>query len=247
MESKQTRTGLKIYGQGKAQVISVKKEGPDNHKVRVTHPDIGLTKYIPFIQTPGIYRVPKLGDSCYIFFDENFHQYPIAWGHRLDEEDVKSLIGDRQDDITILYSSGADQASVGQKIELDDAEETAGIRILSFKGNKVEMLDDKDIVITHQDGATTTVGKDKIELNIKNNLITMKESGIILEDKNGNKISLGEEGITIESSKGSKVVVGETITGDAADKLSKIDEVIVSTHPHTGNLGIPTGPPVPNA
>ena len=244
MDSKLTDDGLKIYGQGKAQVIAVKSSG-DSHLVRIIHPDIGATNYIPFIQTPGIYRVPRLGDSCYIFFDENFHQYPIAWGHRLSKDLIESLVGKRADNITVLYSSGEGQDSIGHKIELDDGTKK-GIRLTTLNNHIIDIDDLSDITIKHKDGAKATVGKDKIELNIKNNLITLDSSGILLQDSNGNKIQLGGAGISIESSDGSKINVGATITVEASDTKTKVDQVIVSTHPHLGNLSVPTDKPVPN-
>ncbi|HKQ69134.1 MAG TPA: phage baseplate assembly protein V [Polyangiaceae bacterium] len=81
-----------------------------------------------------------------------------------------------------------------------------------------------------------------------NNLITLDNAGIVVEDKNGNKLTLDSAGVTI---KAAQIKVGD---GASSEKLvlgttlaSLLDsfQTALMTHTHTGNLGAPTTPPVP--
>jgi len=258
MDIKQTPEGMKIIGQGEAQVVSVKKEGK-SHFVRVTHPDIGVTTFIPFIQTPGLFRVPRVGDACYIFFDENFHQYPLAWGHRLSTELVAQLIGERADNITVIYSSGPKNDSITHKIELDDGEDS-GVRITTGGNNKIDMKNTGDITVTHNSGSFIKVNDSSIELSIKGSTLILSDSGVSIVSAKGGKVDITDSiieesndgskveiaaGVKTTSSAGSVLEVEASIEGNAADTLSKFDKVVVSTHRHSGNIGIPTSPPFP--
>lgn len=222
------QNGTKVIGIGEAVVVKVKKANMgDAHEVVINHPDLGETAYIPFIPAAGLYRVPRVGDICYVFCSENFFQYPAAWGHRISPALAKELIGDRDDNITVMYSSGAENKSVTHKIELDDGNNN-GVRITTASGQKVELSNDGDISLTHKGGPSVVMAGDKITLSA-----------------GGSTITIGSAGIEISSADGSTLEVGSTIEGKAADTLSKFDQVTVSKHSHTGNVGYPTSPPTP--
>lgn len=221
-------TGTKVIGIGEATVIRVRQTPQGTaHEVVISHPDIGETVFIPFIPAAGLYRVPRVGDTCYVFCNENFHSYPVAWGHRISPELAKQLIGDRLDNVTVLYSSGAGNDAVSHKIELDDGQ-AAGIRVTTASGHNITMSNDGDITVSHKDGGSVLVKGDTITLSA-----------------GGSSLSIGPDGISMSSAGGSSLEVGATIKGTAADALSKFDEVSVSKHQHTGNVGYPTTPPTP--
>ena len=219
-------TGYKMIGIGEAVVLEVKTQPSQlSHQVRISHPDVGETTFIPYVQNAGTYRVPRVGDTCYIFCNENFHQYPVAWGHRISPELAAQLVGSRGDNITVIYSSGKNNKSITHKIELDDGD-NPGIRISTASGHSIKLAENSDIQISHKDG-----------------------SSIVLQGSNatisagGSELSIGSDGISLKSSKGSTLNVDSSITGKASDLRSKFDEVTVANHIHTGNLGYPTTAP----
>lgn len=222
------RTGTKVIGIGEATVIRV-RQTPQGaaHEVVINHPDFGETAFIPFVPAAGLYRVPRVGDICYVFCSENFYQYQVAWGHRISPELAKQLLGDRLDNITVLYSSGANNNAVSHKIELDDGA-ASGVRVTTASGHVINMSNDGSITVQHKDGGSMTVGGDTITLSA-----------------GGSTLTIGAAGISLSGAGGSKLDVGATIKGTAADALSKFDEVSVSKHQHTGNVGYPTTPPTP--
>jgi len=248
----------KTIGQGKAKVIAVRSEA-ESHHVRVLHPEFGFTEFIPYIQTAGVYRVPRVGDNCYIFCDENFTEYPIAWGHSLSKKLISELIGEREDDITVIYSSGSNFNSITHKIELDDGENN-GIRVTTDGGNQLELKNKEEITLRHNSGSFTEVSSERILLSIKGSTIEITQNGIEITSSQGGKVSITDgiistssagssheiaDGVKSESSKGSKIEIADSILGEAADEQATFDKIVIKTHKHPGNLGYPTQPPIP--
>jgi hypothetical protein len=227
MDIFQALNGPRLIGIGEAVVLEVRKEPNQTaHQVKISHPDIGTTSFIPFIASAGMYRVPRVGDICYVFCNEGFHQYPVAWGHRISPQLASQLLGSRADNTTIIYSSGANNNKITHKIELDDGTEK-GIRLSTESGHKVNLKDDGDITVTHKDGSSLLMAGDTITISA-----------------GGSTLVVGSNGISITAATGSTLDVGATIKGTAADKRSTFDETGVATHNHTGNLGVPTTPPI---
>lgn len=226
MDLYKSATGPKIIGIGEAVVLEVRVSPTDPaHEVKISHPDLGPTEWVPYIASAGTYRVPRVGDVCYVFCNENFHQYPVAWGHRISEALAKQLVGGRADNITVIYSSGSNNDAVSHKIELDDGD-APGIRISTAAGHTVSLDDSGAITVRHKDGASTTL-----------------TGGSITLSAGGSTLKIDAQGMTVTSAGGSTLEVGATITGKAADMKSTFDEIGVATHSHTGNLGYPTSPP----
>ena len=257
MKTELTDSGSKSYGIGEAQVISVRTN--KQHFVKVFHPDFGVTEFIPFIQTPGMYRVPRVGDRCFVFCNENWTDYPMAWGHKLSVDNIAKLVGRRVDNITVIYSSGENNDTITHKIELDDGDDK-GIRISTGSGNNVTLKDQDEIEVKHRSGSFIRVEQNSIELSVQGSTITMNSNGIVLRSANGAEVDLGagvdiesnqgssvkvQGDVQTESSQGSKITVDSGIEGEAADANSKFDNVSVPRHRHNGNLGYPTAPPIP--
>lgn len=222
------QTGTKVIGIGEAVVLEVRSAANSPaHEVVILHPDLGETTFIPYVQTAGMYRAPRIGDTCYVFCSENFYQYPIAWGHRISPALAQQLVGSRADNITVVYGSGAGNNGVSHKIELDDGAGN-GIRVTTASGQQINLSNDGAITVTHKDGASMSLTGDSITLSA-----------------GGSTITIGSGGVQISGAGGSNLAVGSTINGTAGDSTSKFDNTTVSKHQHTGNLGIPTTPPTP--
>lgn len=217
------KDGLKLLGMGQALVLAVKSGSVDVHQVRIKHPDFGDTAFIPYIQTAGLLKVPAVGDVVYVFCNEAFHNYPMAWGTKLHDSVVKALLGSARNNATVIYSTDS-QNKVSHTIILDEGE-NRGVRIKTAGGNSIELKNENEIVITQVGG----------------NTVRMSASGIDIESSG--TINLKGSAVNIEAS-GSTVKVGAQVEVQASDTLSKVDGVVVKTHQHT-SFGIPTSPPLP--
>lgn len=226
MEYINTPNGLRLLGMGTAQVLAVKSGAADVHQVKIQHPDLGETPFIPYIQTSGVLKVPAVGDIVYVFCNEGFHNYPMAWGNKLHDSAVKALLGSVRNNATVIYSTGADHKTISHTIILDDGTER-GIRVKTAGGNNIELKNDSDVIITQVDGNTITMNKSGMELTA-----------------GGSKITMTPDSITF-SAGGSEMTLGAKVDIKAADGLSTVDGVIVKTHQHTGNAGYPTSAPIP--
>lgn len=236
MEYINTPNGLRLLGQGKAVVLAVSAESGDNHKVKIRHPDLGETPFIPYIQTAGIYKVPAIGDIVYVFGREGFASYPMAWGTELHSSAVKALLGNRDNRATVIYSTGKDHKSISHTIILDDGSDR-GVRIKTQGGNLIDMKNENEIKITQINGNTITMDSAGIELKRGGSTINMTPSEITA--KSGTINLLADE-INLEAS-GSTVKIDSTINGKASDTKATFDKVVISTHDHkAGNLGFPT-------
>jgi hypothetical protein len=216
MESKRTDEELKTYGQGKAQILNVRRKN-STHEVIVYNPDHGTTEWIPYVQMAGIFRVPNIGEFCYIFCDDNFHDYPIAWGHRL----TKKLI----------------ETSGGNKIEVKDEE---SITVTQKDGTKMEMTADK-IEFTVQ-GTKMILDATGIQMLSASGSALAVTSSITMSPSGGATAEMGEA-MKLASASGSELEVGTTIKGIASDTNSTFDGKSVSKHVHDCNLGFPSSPP----
>lgn len=257
MKTEKVIHGSETYGIGEAQVLSVR--GERQHQVKVYHPDFGVTEFIPFIQTPGMYRVPRVGDRCFVFCNENWTDYPMAWGHKPSEQLIADLVGARLDNITIIYSSGEDNDSISHTIELDDGDDK-GIRIKTHGNNRIIIKDKDQIEILHNSGSFFRIDQNSIELSVQGSSIVMNASGIELisaggasqkltgnvevSSSGGSTVKLTDS-ITVSAGAGSELEVGSGIQGTAADANSTFDNVSVPHHQHVGNLGFLTQPPIP--
>jgi hypothetical protein len=227
MDSYDSKNGTRVIGIGEASVIKVRPSAQGAaHEVVINHPDFGETAFIPFVASAGLYRVPRIGDTCYVFCSENFYQYPVAWGHRVSPQLASQLIGGRQDNITVLYSSGAGNNSVTHKIELDDGQAN-GIRVTTQSGQTINLRNDGNITVAHKDGASVEMSGDTITFSA-----------------GGSTLVIGPAGIIIEGAGGSKINVGANIEGTSADARAKFDNTTVAQHQHIGNLGYPTTRPI---
>jgi uncharacterized protein involved in type VI secretion and phage assembly len=110
---------------------------------------------------------------------------------------------------------------------------TPAQKVIKTVGGHVIVLDDDapSVTITDANG----------------NSITLDDKGIAVEDLNGNKLGLDSNGITL---KASTINVGDPATDSlvgftALQSALNVFATMLQSHTHVGNLGAPTGPPVP--
>lgn len=158
----------------KAKVID-NRDPEKRGRIRINHPIIGESAWIPYLKTPGLFDVPEINDVVYIEADCGHPTHCLAWGNlanskddnfKVPEEFKRSIPTNRG-----LYSPS------GHKLELDDGKsyvtgndpkskrvtlEDKGIRLTSSSGNKIWIIEEESSGIQH----------------------------ILIEDNKGNKIEL---------------------------------------------------------
>jgi uncharacterized protein involved in type VI secretion and phage assembly len=167
----------------------------------------------------GLFAVPDVGAGVWIEFEAGDLAYPIWtgtwWGP-----------GERPEG-----------ATPAQKV------------LKTLSGHKIVLDDDAgSIVVTDaNDNAVTLDGSGAKVEDANGNAVTMDSSGIVIEDLSGNSITMASSGITV---KGSVIKLGDPATDSLVaytmlDTALKQFAAMVQSHVHVGNLGAPTGPPVP--
>jgi len=235
----------KLMGQGEAKVLEVRSAAQNAHQVRVFHPDLGNTVFIPYIQTAGIYRVPRVGDVVFVFCRENFAQYPVAWGHKIEAE-LAAQLSKGADNILVIYGADANQKGISHKIELDDGADN-GVRITTKGNNQVTMKNTGDIELKHNSGNLVKVNSGEILLSIGGSSIKLTAAGITITAGGGASITLGADanmagagGASVKagadaemsSSGGSSIKADSSVEIKSSDKMGKFDDITISTHDH---------------
>ncbi len=167
----------------------------------------------------GLFNIPDTGASVWIEFEGGDLAYPIWcgtwWG---DGEVPESATPDQK----------VFKTSSGHKVVFDDQ---AGSVVLTDSNSNVMTLDSNGMKFADSNS----------------NTVTMDSSGIKLEDANGNTFTMDSSGITL---KGSTINIGDPATDNLVaytmlnTALTQF-ATMVQSHMHVGNLGAPTGPPVP--
>jgi len=163
-----------------------------------------------------------------------------------DDKETVTIVEAKNKHVIVLDKEGIRITDGANKNESVWSKE--GIRFVDANENQVT-LDDSGV---------------KIIDSKNNNTVTMESGGITITDKNNNDIKMAGGGVTIKDLNGNQVkmegagvtVVGTTIKiGNGASHPIPWADMLntqlttfaaqVTAHVHVGNLGAPTGPPVP--
>ena len=232
----------KIVSRSKAVVIA--NEDPQKKgRIRVFHPLLGETGFIPYLCAPGMFSVPEIDDVVYVEAEAGYETHPIAWGNLNKQDDSGPVYPEQFQRVTPtnrgFYTPG------GHFVELDDGKGTdstgQGIRITTINGNVISVLEDssaadglitletsggllatldgtKDVAkVTTAGGAALTVdgSADKIEA-------ATSAGAAITIDGSGNQVKLLEAaGAELNLAQG-KVALG----GSSAELLDLINQAL---------------------
>lgn len=228
--------GRKKYsGIARAKVIS--NQDPQlKGRIRVDHPLLGQTPWIPYLQLPFMFDVPGPGDIVYVQCDGGFEEHPIAWGKVVAPSSFTQVPGTfRRSDPNNrgVYTPG------GHIMEFDDGD--TSIKLTASSGQLIHMGASIGIFASSATNVTlsmasgvgefqavgTSIKISATGLNFKDapgNLLTtgafgfvfnevngntflMNPAGIFLIDKNGNQTVMDSSGIKCTTSAGSKMTL----------------------------------------
>lgn len=129
---------------GRSRAVVIDNKDPNKRgRVRVRHPLLGDTVWINYLQTPGFYDVPKIGDVVYIECDCGYESHPIAWGNIVKGKDGSLAVPEEFQRVNPtnrgVYTPG------GHIMEFDDGEGPLGlgkgVRLTTSGGIKIHALE----------------------------------------------------------------------------------------------------------
>ncbi len=195
--SKDVDLGLKkLAGRSRARVID-NRDPLKRGRIRVLHPQLGSTAWIPYLNPRGIFDVPRIGEVVYIECESGEGDFPVAHGSTIKGEDgapdVPSYF--RRDVPTNrgYYTPG------GHRIELDDGVKTItnspqdtptsvvnrGIRLTTTAGNKIHIIEDTQNGV--QEIRIEDINNNKFHLDYKNNIVHINSVGTSKFDTANNR------------------------------------------------------------
>ena len=201
----------------------------------------------------GFFAIPDTGAGVWIEFEAGDLAYPVWsgswWG---DSEVPESATPDQK-----VFKTAS-----GHKVVFDDnansivlTDSNANTVTIDSSGVKVEddnsnvvTLDSAGVKVEDTNGNTMTMDSNGVKVEDANsNTATMDSSGIKLQDSSSNSVTMSSTGITL---KGSTINIGDPATDNLVaysvlDAQLQTFAAMVAAHTHVGNLGAPTGPPVP--
>jgi hypothetical protein len=241
---------IKYAGRSKAKVID-SRDPLKRGRIRVDHPLLGDTGWIPYLRTNSTFDPPSIGDIVYVEVDGGQYTHPLAWGNLTKGLDIQPNIPEefRREVPTNrgIFTPG------GHKIELDDGiapvttfpqdknftTENRGIRITSVGGNKIHIVEDSDnsqqyILINDANG-------NSIRLDYSNNTITIVSvdkivtaSGGDTEQEVGGDLTIN---VTGEASINASVI---KLNGASGDVVTSTTSPVIDSIYGQPQLGVPT-------
>lgn len=190
-------------------------------RITVDHPLFGPTNWIPYLQIPGLFSVPQVGDVVYVEADCGYGEYLVAWGNFLkgdsSADNLPTEFSRNNPTNMGFYSPG------GHLVEIDDGSGVAdvgqGIRITTSGGNKITILEDETapeglITIETTGGANITIDGTEDTINASSSfgdsLTVSAADGILATTPaaGGTSLSMKNGQVTINGAIGVKVADG---------------------------------------
>lgn len=210
--TKDSNGNVKYSGKSRATVLD-NRDPLHRGRIIVDHPLLGETVWIDYLNVPGQYNPPSIGDEVFVGVEAGHQEFPYAWGNAVTGEDAAPDVPTAfQRDVP---SNRGWQTPGGHLVELDDGvatvtdapDDTAfttakrGIRITSLAGNKIHVIEDS--AAGNQYILLQDAGGNIIKLDYKNNTLTINSIG------KTNINTTGDQSETI----GGKLTIN--VTGDA--------------------------------
>lgn len=184
----QAANKTKYSGRSRAKVID-NRDPLQKGRIRVDHPILGQTTWIPYLRLPHFFDVPSINDVVYVESDSGVYTHPIAWGNLTKGEDSNHEVPP-QFKRDIPTNRGI-FTPAGHFIEFDDGEATVsnapvdtnlttknrGIRITSAANNKIHIVE--DTVNSNQYILIQAANGSLIKLDYKNNELNIVSTGKI--------------------------------------------------------------------
>lgn len=190
-------------------------------RIRVNSPILGETVWIPYLTSPGMFSVPDIDDIVYVEADGGYETHPVAWGNFTKGADASPDIPTEFQKFN--PTNRGFYTPNGILVELDDTVLTAGIRITTAAGIKLNLDDVTDTVTLETvSGNSLTIEPTEISfVDSFGNSITTDAQGVTIEDVTGNTITTSPTGIQVKTTLGSELnlATGKVALGTNAGEL----------------------------
>lgn len=181
--SKDALNKPKYIGTSRA-VVTDNRDPGQRGRIQIDHAILGQTSWIPYLNVPGMFSAPSIGDIVFVTCESGEPEHSYAWGNITKGNKAKPELPDRfKRDIPTnrgIYSPG------GNYIELDDGEAASytqkttkkrGIHITSTSGHTISIKDDPEngvevIEIRDKSG-------DGISFDSKNKIVELLSKGTL--------------------------------------------------------------------
>lgn len=176
----------------------------------------------------GFHSPPKLGSIVAIKFDNgNLYHPEYYYNQKLSDEAKQEISNSYENSHIIIYDSVTDGS-----LKIFFTEEKG--LMLDYKSTKINIKPDKSINLE------TASGNSKLVL-LDNGNMTIDQAEDITVNCRKAKIS-ATNSIHLDCNAASSIKLGSNVTD--AILLGTKFQTYFNTHTHTGNLGIPTSPPI---
>jgi len=256
----------KFVGRARAKVTD-NRDPLQKGRIRVNHPVLGITGWIPYLKTNSVFDPPSINDIVYVEADAGYYTHPIAWGNVTRGPDNAPNLNPvfRRE----VPTNRGFHTPGGHTIELDDGiapitqvpqdtnttAENKGIRITSSGNNKIHIIE--DTVTGSQHILIQDAGGNLIKLDYQNNELKINAVGKMISTVGGNQeetisgklqitvtgdIDISTSGKTTINSSGETVVNGSTIklNGSTGEVLTNITDPVIDLIYGTPTIGVPT-------
>lgn len=198
-------------------------------RIRVDHPLIGRTAWIPYLRNPSGYDVPQIGDIVYLEADSGYYNYPVASGNLTKGVNSPSL----PDNFIRVFPTNRGMFSpAGNLLELDDGlapqepsgSGAKGIRLTTTDGNIFNLNDEFNKI------TLTDIGGNSITLQYQGGFI-----GIQINSAKDIQIT-AENNITVNAT-GNAVVSAATMTFNSTANIVNgglVTNNLINNDPITG-------------
>lgn len=187
----------------------------------------------------GFLFIPEIDAGVWVEFEEGDLEFPIWVGTFWSKPGGTSELpkpndadGAEQDSVQDPLTRKIIKTASGHTIQFEDAEEE--VRVIINDGQNENR-------IVFGESGLTVVNKD--------NVVTMDDAGIVVEDKNGNTVAQDGSGIVIEDKNGNQITLDATsggIPGTPGIAVNGSKKVCMEglinwlmSHTHIGNMGAP--------
>lgn len=215
----------KIVSRSKARIID-NQDPQKKGRVRVFHPLLGETGFIPYLSAPGSFSVPDIDDVVFVEAEAGYPTHCLSWGNLNSEDNGSPAFPDVFQ--RVIPTNRGFFTPDGHLVELDDGKGITntgqGIRITTSGGNKITILEDTTateglITLETSGGLTLTLDGTKddakiettagasIEINGLSDKITISNSSgaevlvspatIDITDALGNEVALTSSGVKV--------------------------------------------------
>lgn len=241
----------KYVSRSKATVLD-NKDPLKRGRVRVDHPLLGQTGWIPYLRTNSTFDPPEIGDVVYVEADAGVYNYPVAWGNLTRGLSSGSSSLQEQFQRNVPTNRGWVTPG-GNALELDDGPASGsgdsgeqGVRITTIDGNKLDISDTGEKISIKDVGGNSielTYGQGGIigiTLNSVKNVHIIAAKDATIETTGKTIVQAGGE-VDVTASGKCVVTASEIdLNGSAGKVLTTATDPVVDTIYGAPTVGVPT-------